>query len=563
VVEKRTSIMVVTIVIQVCLQSRLPKHVKYASQNRIKRMKSSQFLIKMTAEKKNIFRMHKASLLLIAAALIVVAFIFFSPVFSQSTNPCSPCHGGYYQYLDILEGNSANQLPTTLNVGGITTVSVVVQNNVNTGLFTALSSVSVKLSSQSGHFSVSVPTITIGTLQKGTVSATWQITALSAGTDNLVISASAQNNHKSNLLFQDSYSPNPVLTILDPVPTPTPIAPPTSTPTPTPVPTPISSPSSNPSPTTTPAPSPTPTSTPNPTPITTSSPTPIPTPNPTSSITPTPNYTINPTTSPTPTITSTPTPNPSISSTTTPTSTFTPIPTTDPTSTATPTSTPTNETTSTPTPTPNTINPTPTPDQSSANNTFTTPNSELTNQGVQNSQTPTLRVWFRHPSLDETWISGSTKIIEWGTTYGSNNIVAKVEFSKNGPTGDWTTLAENLTNVNYFIWKVPKLEQNDNYYICVTVFETSTPEKVFSDMNTIKIAATADNQFMLGFLFIPGITILILALARKQAKQILNNKTIIAIQIKAAKYPTLSQYYARIESLLSTFRINSRGRKND
>jgi hypothetical protein len=40
------------------------------------------------------FKMHKASLLVIAAAIIVSAFIFFSPVFSTSTNPCGPCHSG-------------------------------------------------------------------------------------------------------------------------------------------------------------------------------------------------------------------------------------------------------------------------------------------------------------------------------------------------------------------------------------------------------------------------------------------------------------------------------------
>jgi hypothetical protein len=180
----------------------------------------------MNSEKKPknlFFRMHKKSYLMIAAAMIIVASIFLSPVFSTSTSPCSSCHGGYYQYFDVLEGNVANQLPTTLNVGQAATVTVVVENNVNTVLYSALSSVSLTLSSQSGHFAVSVPTYSVGTLQKGTATATWQITGVSAGSDTFVISASARNIHQ-NLLFQDSYFPAPgiVVSTLTPMPTPTP-----------------------------------------------------------------------------------------------------------------------------------------------------------------------------------------------------------------------------------------------------------------------------------------------------------------------------------------------------
>ena len=119
-------------------------------------------------QEKQFFKMNKASYIMIAAVMIIVASIFLSPVLSKSTSPCNSCHGGYNQYLDILEGNAANQLPTTLTVGQTATVTVIIENNVNTAIYTALSGVSVTLSSQNGHFTVSAPTYNIATLQKGT-----------------------------------------------------------------------------------------------------------------------------------------------------------------------------------------------------------------------------------------------------------------------------------------------------------------------------------------------------------------------------------------------------------
>jgi hypothetical protein len=461
-------------------------------------MKTSQFLIKMTLEKKTIFRKHKASILLIVAAVIVVASIFLSPVFSQSTSPCSSCHGGYYQYLDILEGNAANQLPTTIQVGATATVTAVIENNVNTALYTALSSVSLSLTSQNGHFTVNAPTFSVGTLQKGTTIATWQITGVSAGPDAFVISANARNSHKS-LQFQDTYSPSPAITVTDPTPTPTPSPMPTLTPSPTPFPT------STPTPTLSISPTPIPLVTPTPTQIATA------TPNPTPTSTPTP----NPLTSPTPSATTAPTPTPKLFSTTIP-------------------------------------------------SLSSSPTLELTtNQTIHLSQTPALRVWFRHPSEDETWISGSTKTVEWGTTYGSSNLVTKLELSKSGINGPWITLAENLTNVNFYILTVPKLEQNDRYIISVTVTDASDSEKTSSDIAPIRITQTTDSQIMPSFLFIPGILFLVLALARKQVLQTLKNRTINIIKIKAEKYPTLHIHIEKIERLLSTFRFNLKGEKND
>jgi hypothetical protein len=164
--------------------------------------------------------MNKTTYLLMAVAFAIFVLVFISPVFSQSPNPCSSCHSGYYQYLDILEGNSGNIIPTTIDIGQTKTVTVVIQNNVNIAKYTDLSTVSLTLTSQSGHFSVTTPTYSIGTLHVGTATATWQITGKSSGNDALIITASGKNTH-NNLAFSDSYSPSQSITIQSPPP-PTP-----------------------------------------------------------------------------------------------------------------------------------------------------------------------------------------------------------------------------------------------------------------------------------------------------------------------------------------------------
>ena len=506
--------------------------------------------------KKSEFKMHKASFLMIAAAVIIVAFIFLSPVFSQSTSPCGSCHGGYSQYLDVLEGNAANQLPTALTVGQTATVSVVVENRVNTASFTSLSSVSLTLSSQNGRFSVSVPTYNVGTLQKGTTTATWQITGVSAGSDSLVISASARNSHQ-NLQFSDTYSPSLAITVSAPTSTPTPAPTASPAPTPTQPPTPTPTPTSGPTPTPVPTSQPTPTPTISPTPIPTSTPSPTTAP----TTTPTPTPTPLPTPTPVPTVTPTPTPNPTLTPTPEPTS--TPNPTTNP--------SPTSTLTSDPTPTPTLAinqtqtldsNPTPTTTPNPTSTTSTTPE-PTTNQTLQSSSTPTLRVWFRHPNIDEAWIIGTRKTIEWETSYGASDLVAKLELSKSGIGGPWITLAENLTNLNYYSWKVPSLEQNDNYYLSVTVAHISTPEKTSSDITAIKITPIADNQLMLSFLLFPGIATLGFVLVRKEVIQVLNNETIKTIKIKVRKYPIISSFLETVERELSDFRSSLKGEKND
>ena len=206
--------------------------------------------------------MHKLSYFMIVMVVIISASIFLAPVFSQSTNPCSSCHGGgYSQYLQILEGNAGNQLPTTLALGQTVTVTVVVENIVNTARYSELYSVSMSLSSQNGHFSVAVPTFNIGTLEAGTAIATWQITGVSEGQDSLIITANAINSHE-HLQFSDSYWPSPAVMVSvsgQTTPAPTPIPTLTSSPinpTPIPIQAPLSNPTRAPTSTTKPTPSP-------------------------------------------------------------------------------------------------------------------------------------------------------------------------------------------------------------------------------------------------------------------------------------------------------------------
>jgi hypothetical protein len=347
-------------------------------------------MINQQKEQKNqFFKMHKASYIMIAAAMIIVASIFLSPAFSTSTSQCNSCHAGYNQYLDILEGNAVNQLPTTLTVGQTATVTVIVENNVNTVVYTALSSVSLTLSSQNGHFTVSAPTYNIGALPKGTAIATWQITGVSAGIDSYVIGATAKNSHQS-LSFQDTYSPAPAITISAPVSTPVPTSIPTTAPIPT------STSTITPAPTTIPGSS------------STSTPTPVQTPSPTA------------------------------------------------------TSTYTSTTQPTPTSTPNTNNP-------SSNSS---------------NQQSALTIWFITPTEGATLTTGH-KTIEWITTGGSGSSSITLELSKVGSSGPWTTLAENLTSSNNYIWTVPN--QQADCIIRATAIDSINPTQKASVTIATKI----------------------------------------------------------------------------
>lgn len=199
--------------------------------------------------------------------MLIIAAVAVSPLtLSVSTDPCARCHSSrhpYAQYLDILEGDTGNQIPAVLNLSETKTVKVAIQNYDDVEMFSTLSQVSVTLSSTFGHFQVSNPTYSISNMPVGTAIATWQITGTSDGYDYLTIQATGFNSHAS-CNFYDSYSSYPLVTVGQVTGTP----PPYPTPTPAqPTPTPTSQPStpaqtSTPTPTNTPSTSTQPSATP-------------------------------------------------------------------------------------------------------------------------------------------------------------------------------------------------------------------------------------------------------------------------------------------------------------
>jgi hypothetical protein len=165
--------------------------------------------------------MRKTSVAVLFVAFTVVLLLVFSPASSgTSTNPCGQCHlGKYVQHLDILEGGST--VPSQIGVGETENVMVTIENSVNAVTYSALSGVSVTLTSKNGYVSVSSPTVNIGSLPAGTENVTWQVTGVSDGYDSLVITAMGVNTHY-NLPFSDSYSPAPSIAVGQPAATPPP-----------------------------------------------------------------------------------------------------------------------------------------------------------------------------------------------------------------------------------------------------------------------------------------------------------------------------------------------------
>jgi hypothetical protein len=180
----------------------------------------------------------------------------------------------------LVEGSNQNSIPSTIDVGQTLTVTVVLQNINNAPVYSQLSSVTATVSSQNNHFTISNPTYSVGNLATGTATATWQITGKSAGTDQIIITASASNSHGS-VFLTDTYSPNPTITVTgDSLPTEPPASPttsPTSIPTNNPTVSPTLNPTSKPTATLKPSISPQPTLTVQPP---TQTPTPTPSPEP-------------------------------------------------------------------------------------------------------------------------------------------------------------------------------------------------------------------------------------------------------------------------------------------
>lgn len=127
-----------------------------------------------------------------------------------------------------------------------------------------------------------------GTPAEGSLSASWTLTGLAAGSYTLrfwTFQEAQAGRSASTIVTQtvDAGGGGP----LSPSPTPTPTPTPSPSPSPTPTPSPTPSPSPVPTPTPTAYPTPTPTPTPSPTPTPTPSPSPFPTPTPSPTPTPT------------------------------------------------------------------------------------------------------------------------------------------------------------------------------------------------------------------------------------------------------------------------------------
>jgi hypothetical protein len=154
-----------------------------------------------------------ASILVVLAALLLAA-PFLPLGTSKSNNPCANCHqDGRYMYLDFLEGDPGNTIPTVLKIGETLKVAAVVQVTCSATRNNIMTAISATLASKNGYFSVAAATYSIGALGDGQkATAFWNITPLASGSDNLVITAQGHNNHK-NLDFNDTYAPAPSIAV--------------------------------------------------------------------------------------------------------------------------------------------------------------------------------------------------------------------------------------------------------------------------------------------------------------------------------------------------------------
>jgi len=154
-----------------------------------------------------------SKLVLTGLAVTIVAASLSPFIVSQSDNPCAGCHSNYYMYLDILEGDAGNILPTTLNETDTLTVTVAMKVTCNAPQHNVMSSIQGSLASQNGHFRVISNPASVGSLANGqTGKATWQIAALSSGPDMLLITAQGRSSHY-NCQFTDSHSPSPSIVV--------------------------------------------------------------------------------------------------------------------------------------------------------------------------------------------------------------------------------------------------------------------------------------------------------------------------------------------------------------
>jgi hypothetical protein len=98
------------------------------------------------------FKKRPSSYFILAATITIVISLVVAPASSISSNQCSSYHGSRYNMqLEIVEDNSQNVIPSSIQVGQTQTVTVIIENVNNSPKNNLFSSVTVTLASQNSH----------------------------------------------------------------------------------------------------------------------------------------------------------------------------------------------------------------------------------------------------------------------------------------------------------------------------------------------------------------------------------------------------------------------------
>ena len=158
--------------------------------------------------------MHSRSRMVLAGLLAaILAACLFPSAIPKSGDQCVRCHGNYRQYLDIVEGNPDNRIPSSIDSSQVLNVTVVIKNECNAGKYNTISSIWASLVSVNGLFRTLGNPVSLGSLNPGqTRLATWQIEPVASGQDILRITVQGLNTHES-CHYTDSYSPDPFIMV--------------------------------------------------------------------------------------------------------------------------------------------------------------------------------------------------------------------------------------------------------------------------------------------------------------------------------------------------------------
>jgi hypothetical protein len=128
-----------------------------------------------------------------------------------------------------------------------------------------------------------------------------------------------------------------------------------------------------------------------------------------------------------------------------------------------------------------------------------------------------LFIWPISPRVNETWLGGSVKTIEWACGVPNDNIGAvKLEISSSGTNGPWFTIAEDIPNNGKYQWIVMFTIYSDSAYMRYTVYtsqDTATalagPFKLrdlygCGDVNRDFSVSSLDVVYLANYLFTGG-----------------------------------------------------------